>query len=135
MAVQTSRQAARRFPPGHRLPDSLPAMIPNAALAERIHASRMSGRAISRFDPFGSLTAILTRDSEWQGISPPVTRSALLRLHRAMQGFVPRMKPGGEPGFPRSRAQSRYRSFRARTPRRPDARSRPGMRAAGARCA
>ena len=131
MAVQTSRHAARRSPPSHRLLDRLPAMTPNAALEERNRTAHMSGRAISPHDRFGSPSAIRKQDSGWQGIPVPVARSAQVRLHRAMQGFLPRVKPGREPGFPRFWAWSRYRSFRAMTPRRPEVRSGPGMRAAG----
>ena len=53
MAVQTFRHAAKLSPSGHRPLDRLLAMLAmlyNAALEERIHAWRMSGRSISPYD-------------------------------------------------------------------------------------
>ncbi len=114
MAVQTFRHAAKLSPSGHRLLDRLLAMLAllyNAALEERIHAWRMSGRSISLYDQFASLTVLRKQDPEWQEMSVLVARSALLRLERAMQGFFSRVKSGREPGFPRFRARGRYRSF------------------------
>ena len=105
---------AKFSPSGHRLLDRLLAMLVllyNAALEERIHAWRMSGRSISLYDRFGSLTAIQKQDPEWREIPVLVARSALVRLDRVMQGFSSRVRSGKKPGFPRFRARSRYRSF------------------------
>ena len=90
MAVQTFRHAAKPSPSGHSLLDRLFAMLYNAALEERIHAWRMSGRSISLYDPFASLTVLRKQDPEWQDMSVLVARSALLRLEPAMQGFFSR---------------------------------------------
>ena len=111
MAVLSFRHAAMLSPSGYHLLDRLLAIPYNTALDERIHARRMSGRSISLHDRFPSLTAIRRRDLEWQRISVLVARSALVRLDRAMQGFPSRVKSGREPGFPRFRARSPYRSF------------------------
>ncbi len=117
MAVQTFRHAAKLPPFGHRLLDILLALLCNAALEERIHAWRMSGRRISLFDPFGSRTAIRKQDPEWQGIPVLVARSVLVRLDRAMRGFLSRVKTGRKPEFPRFRARSGYRSYRVHSPK------------------
>ena len=93
MAVQTFRHAAKLSPSGHRLLDRLLvmlAMLYNAALEERMHAWRMSGKSISLYDQFRSLTAIRNQDPERKAISVLVARSALVRLDQAMQGsFLP----------------------------------------------
>ena len=120
MAVQTFRHAAKLSPSGHRLLNRLLAMLAplyNAALEERIPAWRMSGRSISLYDRFGSLTALRKQDSEWKGIPVLVARSALIRLDRAMHGFFSRVKSGRKPGFPRFRARSRYLSFSVKDPK------------------
>ncbi len=111
MAVQTFRHVPRLSPSGHRRLDRRLALLYNAALEERILAWRMSGRRISLYDRFASLTALRKQDPERPENSVLVARLALLRLERAMRGFVSRVKSGREPGFPRIRAQSRYCSF------------------------
>ena len=120
MAVQTLRHAAKLSPSGHRLLGRLLAMLAmlcNAALEERIHARRMSGRSISLYDQFGSLTAIRKQDPEWKGKPVLVARSALVRLDRAMQRLFSRVKSGSKPGFPRFRVRRRCRSFRVDDPK------------------
>ena len=107
----------RSCPRGQRLLDRLLAMLYNAALEERIHSWRMSGRSISLYDQFGSLTAIRKQEPEWIGIPVLVARSALVRPDRAMQGFFSRVKSGKKPGVPRCRARSRYRSFSVDDPK------------------
>ena len=65
MAVQTFRHAAKLSPSSHPLLDRILArlaLLYNAALEERIHAWRMTGRSISLYDPFGSRTAIRKQD-------------------------------------------------------------------------
>ena len=120
MAVQTFRHAAKLSPAGHRLLDRLLAVLAllySAALDERILAWQKSGKSITVYDQFGSLTAIRKQDPEWRGMSVLVARSALIRLDRAMQAFFSLVKSGKEPGFPRFRARSRYRSFSVDDPK------------------
>ena len=103
MAVQTFRHGAKLSPSGHRLLDRLLAMLAlpyNVALEERIHAWRMSGRSVSLYDRFGSLTGIRKQDPEWQGIPVLVARSALVRLDRAVQGVLSAGEVGKETGVP-----------------------------------
>ena len=66
VAVQTFRHAAKLSASGHRLLDSILAMLAllyNAALEERILAYRMSGKSISLYDQYKSLTTIRREDS------------------------------------------------------------------------
>ena len=135
MAVQTFRHAAMLSPSGYRLLDRLLVMLCNAALEERIHARRMSGRSSFLHDRFPSLTAIRKRDPEWQGISAQVARPAPVRLDRAMQGFVSRVKSGRDRGSCAFGPGARTAPSVSMLRRRPGGRSGSGTRAAGARCA
>ena len=117
MAVLSFRHAAMLSPSGYHLLDRLLAIPYNAALEERIRARRMPGRSISFDNRVPSLTAIRKRDPGWQWISAQVARPAPARLDRAILGFISRVKSGREPGFPRFRAGSRYRSFSVDVPK------------------
>ena len=105
MVLQTFLQAERFFPWGHRLLSRLLAIrapFCDTALEERIRTWRMSGRRISPYDRFGSLTAIRRRNSEWQWIPVLLARSVPVRPDLAMHDSFPG----------RSRAESRgYRDF------------------------
>ena len=108
------RHAASLSASGHRLLDRILATLTqlhNAALEERILAYRISGKSISLYDQYKSLTTIRRENAEWRDIPVLVAPSALSSLDRAMKAFFSRVQSGTEPGFPRFRARSRYRSF------------------------
>ena len=120
MAAQTFRHAAQLSASVHRLLDRILAMLAllyNAALEERIQAYCRSGKSISLYDQYKSLTEIRQDHADWRAISVLVARSALARLDRAMKAFFARAQSGAEPGFPRFRARSRYRSFSIEDPK------------------
>ena len=120
MAAQTFRHAAQLSASGHRLLDRIRAMLAllyNAALEERIQAYCRSGKSISLYDQYKSLTEIRQDHADWRAISVLVVRSALALLDRAMKAFFARAQSGAEPGFPRFRARSRYRSFSIEDPK------------------
>ena len=120
MAAQTFRHAVKLSASGHRLRDRILAMLAllyNAALEVRILAWRMSGKSISLYDQYKSLTTIRREDAEWRDIPVLVARSALSRRDRAMKAFFSRVQSGTEPGIPRRRAQSRYRSISVDDPK------------------
>ena len=120
MAVQTFRHAAKLSASGHRLLDRILAMLAllyNAAIEERILAYRMPGKSNSLYDQHKSLTTIRGEDAEWREIPVLVARSSLSRLDRAIKAFFSRVQSGREPGYPRFRARSRYRSFSVDDPK------------------
>ena len=85
MAAQTFRHAAQLSASGHRLLDRILAMLAllyNAALEERIQAYCRSGKSISLYDQYKSLTEIRQDHADWRAISVLVARSALARLDR-----------------------------------------------------
>ena len=75
------------------------------------------GEEHSLYDQYKSLTEIRQDHADWRAISVLVARSALARLDRAMKAFFARALSGAEPGFPRFRARSRYRSFSVEDPK------------------
>ena len=95
MAVRTFRHGARLSPSGRRLLDRHLALLCNPALEERILAWRMSGRGISLYDRFASLTALRKQDPEWQEIS-----GLVVRLERAMPGVPFAGEVGQGTGIP-----------------------------------
>ena len=84
----------------------------NAALAERIDCYRKTGRSITLYDQFRSLTAIRAADPAFRQFPVDPQRSVLFRLDRAFQAFFRRVKAGQKPGFPRFKGRNRgIRSF------------------------
>ena len=93
------------------------ALLNNVALEVRNLASPKSGKSISLYEQHKSLTAIRREDADWWDIPVMVARSAPTRLDRAMKAFFSRVQSGPEPGFPRFRARSHYRSFSVDDPK------------------
>ena len=81
----------------------------NAALEERIGCYRTTGKALTAFDQYKSLTAIRRDDPLGFGaLDIGIARSPIARLDKAMNAFFRRLRKGGAPGFPRFRSASRY---------------------------
>ena len=84
----------------------------NAALQERIDCYRKTGKSISLYDQYKSLTAIRSDDPDYCKYSLHATRSCLNRLDEAFKSFFRRVKEGKKkPGFPRFKTRRRMRSF------------------------
>ncbi len=81
----------------------------NAALQERRDCYEKTGKGISRFDQFNSLTIIRAEDPEWSGVSNRIGRGALRILDEAFKGFFRRVKAGEKPGYPRFKGRNRWR--------------------------
>ena len=122
MAAQTFRHAAQLSASGHRLLDRILAMLAllyNAALEERIQAYCRSGKSISLYDQYKSLTEIRQDHADWRAISVLVARSALARLGPGDEGVLragavgsgARVSalPGREAGTARSASRIRRR--------------------------
>ena len=84
----------------------------NAALQERIDCYKKTGKSISLYDQYKSLTEIRADDPDYSKYSTSALRSILNRLDRAFKSFFRRVKEGkGKPGFPRFKSRGRVRSF------------------------
>ncbi len=79
----------------------------NAALQERIDCYQKTGRKITAYDQYKSLTIIRAQDEWFAKYHVQSQRSALLRLDKAYRRFFKRG------GFPRFRGRGRLRSFEA----------------------
>lgn len=87
-------------------------LLYNAALEERIDAFRKTGKGITRFDQYRSLTQIRSDDPDVYGAVPvSLSRDTLRRLDEAFKGFFRRVACGQTPGFPRFRSMQRWASF------------------------
>lgn len=82
-------------------------LLYNAALQERIDCYQKTGRTISAYDQYKSLTTIRVQDEWFAKFHMKSQRSALLRLDKAYKRFF---KYGG---FPRFRGRGRMRSYEA----------------------
>ena len=82
-------------------------LLYNGALQERIDCYQKTGRTISAYDQYKSLTTIRAQDEWFAKFHVRSQRSALLRLDNAYKHFF---KCGG---FPRFRGRGRMRSFEA----------------------
>ncbi len=82
-------------------------LLYNGALQERIDCYQKTGRTISAYDQYKSLTTIRAQDEWFAKYHVMSQRSALLRLDKAYKRFF---KHGG---FPRFRGRGRMRSFEA----------------------
>ncbi len=81
----------------------------NAALEERIGCYRTTGRAVTAFDQYKSLTEIRRDDPLGYGaLDAGVARSPIARLDKAMNAFFRRLRQGETPGFARFRSRRRY---------------------------
>ena len=77
----------------------------NAALEERIHCHRKTGKGMSYFDQCRALTEC-RRDIPRMAACPvAVQRGTLKRLDEAFRHFFRRAKAGGAPGFPKFRGR------------------------------
>jgi putative transposase len=83
----------------------------NAALEQRREAWRKQRVGISRINQEKELTELRAVDLYWRTVPVWISRSALVRLERAYQGFFRRVNQGEKPGFPRFRSRDRYTSF------------------------
>ncbi len=82
-------------------------LLYNGALQERIDCYRKTGRTISNYDQYKSLTTIRAQDEWFAKYHLHSQRSALARLDKAYKRFF---KHGG---YPRFRGYGRMRSFEA----------------------
>ena len=64
----------------------------NAGLEERIECYKKTGKSISLYDPYKSLTEIRADDPDIRQYSLPALRSCLNRLDKAFQNFFRRVK-------------------------------------------
>jgi len=86
--------------------------IYNAALEERISAWRKTGKSITKYDQFKSLTQVRADEPAMAAYAATMLRTPLVQIDEAFQGFYARMKIGlGKAGFPRFRSCKRLRSF------------------------
>jgi putative transposase len=84
----------------------------NAALEERIDAWHKTGRTITKFDQFKSLTQVRSDDPTMANYSVRMLRTPLVQVDEAFKGFFGRLKrTGAKAGFPRFRSMKRVRSF------------------------
>ncbi len=82
-------------------------LLYNGALQERIDCYRKTGRTISAYDQYKSLTTIRAQDEWFAKYHLQSQRSALIRLDKAYKRFFKHR------GFPRFRGRGRMRSFEA----------------------
>lgn len=82
----------------------------NAALEERIGVYRKSGRSVSCYDQFKSLT-VLRENPEYTVFSASMQRWPIKKIDLAFAAFFSRIKKGQTPGFPRFRGRDRCKSF------------------------
>ena len=78
----------------------------NAALEERIGYYRKTGKALSLYDQFGSLTACRQEIEGFSDTASVIQRGTLGRLDEAYQAFFRRVKNGENPGFQNSRVEN-----------------------------
>ena len=84
----------------------------NAALQERVDCYRKTGKSISLYDQYKSLTEVRADDPDIRQYSLRALRSCLNRLDEAFKSFFRRVKEGKKkPGFPRYKSRRRMRSF------------------------
>ena len=83
----------------------------NAALQERRDAYRRERKQISYNDQQNQLTLIKKDLPEYQAVDSRIWRAALWRLDKSFKAFFRRLKTGENPGYPRFRAKSRYRTI------------------------
>ena len=112
--MRTYRFAAKLSPAAHRRLDAFlreQKELWNAGLEERISAYQKTGKTITCYDQFKSLTELRRDCPEHGQYSAHAQRSALQRLDKAFQSFFRRVKAGEKPGFPRFKSINRMRSF------------------------
>ncbi len=83
-------------------------LLYNAALEERIDCYRKTGRSISLYEQFNSLTVCRADDPEMAALPVKLQRGTLRRLDLAYQAFFRRVKAGQKPGFPRFKGRNWY---------------------------
>ena len=86
----------------------------NAALQERIDCYQKTGKSISRYDQFKSLTKIREADTDFSCFDAASQRSALTKIDFAYKRFF------NSGGFPRFRGKGRVRSFDCGSAKRPN---------------
>ena len=82
----------------------------NAGLEQRKAAYRRQRASLTAYGQYKQLTD-LRKDAEYGQYQAACQRSALNRLHKAVQSFFARLKAGKKPGFPRFKGRGRVRSF------------------------
>jgi putative transposase len=83
----------------------------NAALQERCEAWQKNGLSITKLDQNKSLTQIRSFEEAYAAVPVAMSRWSIARVDDAFKGFFSRIKRGDKPGFPRFKANSRWRSF------------------------
>ena len=87
-------------------------VLHNCALQERIDCYQKTGKPISLYGQFKSLTEIRNEDPDFYRFHCNSQRTVLIRLDKAFKGYFDRLKKGGKPGFPRFKGGNRkIRSF------------------------
>ena len=87
----------------------------NAALEERIEATRMARISISYANQCKSLTAIRQQDPAYLAVNAQSAQVTLKRLDLAFKAFFRRVEAGEEPGFPRFKGKDRFPGFGFKT--------------------
>lgn len=95
----------------------------NAALQERRDARRYHGASVTRFMQERQLKDVRVVRPEYARIHSHLMQDAIVRLDRAFCEFFRRCRAGENPGFPRFKQTSRYRTFTFK-----DAKNRNGAR-------
>ena len=96
------------------------AVLYNAALQERRDAWRMAGKSVTYIDQCKSLVHVRSDMQEWGDLDTQIGRGVLRRVDRAFTAFFRRVKRGENPGHPRFKPSSRFRTLEIAEPR-------PGM--------
>ncbi len=86
-------------------------LLYNCALDHRRTAYRMAGVSITYYDQARELGAIRADDPQQKACNHSSQQHTLRRLDRAFQAFFRRIKAGQEPGFPRFRGRTRFRTL------------------------
>jgi len=82
----------------------------NSGLEERINCYQKTGKSISCFDQFKSLSDIQKIEG-YENIPINLMRWTIKKLDLAMKSFFSRVRTGKKPGFPRFKSFSRHDSF------------------------
>jgi putative transposase len=83
----------------------------NAAVGERREAWRMRCVTVAYYQQKAEAPAIKEAMSEYAETNAQVLQDVVLRVERAFQAFLCRVKNGETPGYPRFQRRKRYNSF------------------------
>jgi putative transposase len=85
--------------------------IYNAALGERKDAWLMRGVTVNYYQQKAELPGIKDAMPEYGEVNAQVLQDVVLRVDRAFQAYVRRIRNGETPGYPRFEGRNRYNSF------------------------